>query len=1137
MNQRTSILVASAVFVSGCSGLNTEGKDACGGAPDCSEGLVCVEFECTTGAIHDTDGDGLSDADEIAGWEIVVDDRGFGLAAAAEFVTTRQVTSDPTLPDTDGDGLSDLEEFQDRFDPSRADSDGDGLQDGIEKKQYRSNALSVDSDGDARDPTRTTLPLAELFDAAELSAGTSPTLADTDGDGKTDYEERDSTVRDPRIAEIPQAEISIDGDLTVLLNVVYEESNGQETTYGEEFSTTQTSRTSRSDMESTTITMAASRGGEGFLDDLDLSPEGALKFVAGKALEVARDTACQSISGAQAAFDSSDPTGLVDNIEDLDELTGGLFTSADALGACAPPSPEVANTTSTTLTTESSVAATETYSTYRTESQRSSETAANGTVSAGVRIKNVGISTFELSAPALTMFQWQASPRPSAMGAGGYRTLTTLEMPTANAIVLSPNEEQVVQLANSTVNADVVKGFLARPDAVFFSPARFTISDRDGVDFDFLTEETFARTATLVIDDGIGPPDRYQLATNVARSAEGAFVGVRMGDVLRDVVDVPFTTKSVTRTVEGASTMVEELESISGLANQRAARRGDPAAGIVGDPEGLWLIYTQRESEARPDLAFEDMRLFAGDEIRLIYTRDEDGDGVTAREEAVYGSSDQDPDSDGDGLLDYVELRVGWDVTIAFDAPVGTSSTVTYRVYSNPTQTDRDLDGWTDAEERAAGTDPNNPDTDDDGLEDRCEVSPLTPDDATPKVDCGPSVVAVQIGLHTFEAQDDRTLVEIDESPALGNVGNLVDIVYSRDRRFGFSANSLAGGRGINVWNVDAVTYTHTIAESQLESDQGMSDLAIDPFEPILYASEFGEGLQIYDIATDGSLTPRQYIEDVDPLECVGARFVQISKDGHFLFVARQCSLSVYRVNRDPTLGAMGEVIEEPILETSWYELGGSVHGNLFDVALTSDGRHFIARFLDSIASGETKLIVWEANRVQGELTMLTTTSGIRVDERGTRMILDLDDNRLYVAGGTSVYLYETAFETADVLRPIDADADSSNGFTGFPVGSAVDDMAMAPDGRTLYTTWSKRWEWPDGRVRRRARRRPAAAGPVQQLRSRRARTVDRALKLSDRANAEGRPAVTATAPVAVWAKADPRRPSSSPAARRSDRP
>lgn len=103
----------------------------------------------------DTDGDGLSDAEELA----------YG--------------SDPLNRDYDGDGLLDGEEvYVHATDPVNNDTDGDGLVDGEEVNQYGANPVSTDGDGDG------------LGDADELFVyGTSPSAFDSDGDGIGDGEE------------------------------------------------------------------------------------------------------------------------------------------------------------------------------------------------------------------------------------------------------------------------------------------------------------------------------------------------------------------------------------------------------------------------------------------------------------------------------------------------------------------------------------------------------------------------------------------------------------------------------------------------------------------------------------------------------------------------------------------------------------------------------------------------------------------------------------------------------------------------------------------------------------------------------------------------------------------------------------
>ncbi|MCF7837945.1 MAG: OmpA family protein [Candidatus Marinimicrobia bacterium] len=75
------------------------------------------------GGVVDSDGDGLTDAEEI------------------------EMGTDPFNPDTDGDGLTDYEEVRTYFtDPLNPDSDWDGLTDGAEVHIYATDPLNPDTD-------------------------------------------------------------------------------------------------------------------------------------------------------------------------------------------------------------------------------------------------------------------------------------------------------------------------------------------------------------------------------------------------------------------------------------------------------------------------------------------------------------------------------------------------------------------------------------------------------------------------------------------------------------------------------------------------------------------------------------------------------------------------------------------------------------------------------------------------------------------------------------------------------------------------------------------------------------------------------------------------------------------------------
>jgi outer membrane protein OmpA-like peptidoglycan-associated protein len=127
----------------------------------------------------DTDGDGLSDGDEVMKYRtdpLKVDTDGDGLTDGEEVMKYK---TDPLKADTDGDGLTDGDEVMKyKTDPLKADTDGDGLTDGDEVMKYKTDPLKADTDGDG------------LTDGEEvMKYKTDPLKVDTDGEGLTDSEE------------------------------------------------------------------------------------------------------------------------------------------------------------------------------------------------------------------------------------------------------------------------------------------------------------------------------------------------------------------------------------------------------------------------------------------------------------------------------------------------------------------------------------------------------------------------------------------------------------------------------------------------------------------------------------------------------------------------------------------------------------------------------------------------------------------------------------------------------------------------------------------------------------------------------------------------------------------------------------
>ena len=164
------------------------------------------------------DGDNLSDDLEASGWRVQIEN-GAGVLDAPY-----QATSDPLLCDTDGDGLTDAEEAAAATDPRRIDTDLDGLTDAEELRVYKTSPTDVDHDNDARGPSGMQSPNPNLFDGSEvMNLKTSPLTEDTDGDGKSDFTEIKGGGFNPRVAEIPQIQLEIVGRPAITLVLDYQE--------------------------------------------------------------------------------------------------------------------------------------------------------------------------------------------------------------------------------------------------------------------------------------------------------------------------------------------------------------------------------------------------------------------------------------------------------------------------------------------------------------------------------------------------------------------------------------------------------------------------------------------------------------------------------------------------------------------------------------------------------------------------------------------------------------------------------------------------------------------------------------------------------------------------------------------------
>lgn len=592
----------------------------------------------------DEDGDGLTNQEELEGWMISVDRVGLGMA------TAMLVTSDPDKADTDGDGLSDRQEYQ-KTDPNRADTDGDGVSDFDEVNVYLSIATSVDTDGDSVSGN-TSNP--QLWDGDEITKwGTSPSLADTDGDNRTDFDEIINNATNPLVAEVPLVDVSFVGDIDIRLDVSYENGEVADQSFGSSYASTQSESQSRTSGTAITNSVEHTRA---------ISLEVESGWPPSATVNVSRSTT----------------TGY-------------------------------SNESSSSLTTDAAQSAQREYQRAQSFSRQYSESVSQGSLSMGMMISNPSSIAYTLTNLTVAVYQWDRDTQQ-------FKTVGTMTPDSLTGVNLSPNSQipAPIQVSADHVNADLVREFLKKPTSLTFAVSNFDMENSEGLNYVFLDEVTQARTGRIMIDYGDGRVDDFRVATNVRRNEDGSLAGVKLSTVLTDYLDIPYETQDWVPT-DTAGPLADKAGT------KVLTRLRDVENTAMGEPTGFWVVFSDIADLQGSYKDFDDTVLQRGETLFIAYLRDADGDGVYDREEDFYQTSDQDEDSDDDMISDFEEAKVGWMAGAGLDASLGYPR----QVFSDPATTDADEDGLDDFAERMAGTDPYNPDTDQDTIPDGVDSSPL----------------------------------------------------------------------------------------------------------------------------------------------------------------------------------------------------------------------------------------------------------------------------------------------------------------------------------------------------------------------------------------------------------------------------
>ena len=585
-----------------------------------------------------------------------VDSDGDGLSDAAEqrgwTVTVVEVdgssssktrTSDPNDPDTDGDGLGDADEKIYRTNPRSGDTDADDLTDTRELNEVYSEPTQADSDGDG------------LPDGLEQDFfGTSPRTDDTDGDQFSDDYEVDADNRNPRLADLPTLFVDV-GSVDLQLDVRFEEETSQGTT--------------TIDSKSVDTTLSQSES---------------------------------STTGSErsSTFEWFAKAGLAVGLE---SGTTGVEWSTEFSAEGG-----VSGSSTSTFTSESTSATQSEYATsLATEKEVSAEATLNRVVegaslAAEVNLTNPTNVAFTVRDIEITVLAQDPRQRSE------FAPIATLFRASDAAIDIGPltAERGPFRFTSDTTYPNLVEGLMKNPRGLVFRVANYTLEDEFGRRFAFVEQDVNDRTAFLEINYG-GAPDTesYRVATNGTFDASGAPSGITMEEVMEEVLGLThyalddLTSLSRSELQESYATLVttggvEILASVRGVGIDG---EDDDDAWWVLTPDGL--ITPTNETDGQD---FRSTVVRSGTAFAFAYVTDADRDGLERAFETLNGSSDTDPDTDGDGIDDGIEVY-GYDL----DPRSTTDPWIVrfndgrdaYRTHANPARADTDADGLTDCQE------------------------------------------------------------------------------------------------------------------------------------------------------------------------------------------------------------------------------------------------------------------------------------------------------------------------------------------------------------------------------------------------------------------------------------------------------
>ncbi|UCC30229.1 MAG: IPT/TIG domain-containing protein [Phycisphaerales bacterium] len=475
----------------------------------------------------DTDGDGLPDHVEQRGWTVHV-------RLSNGSVEERGVTSDPTSPDTDQDGVGDQEEFRRGMDPRNPDTDADQVSDKDEVGTWFSDPTDQDTDQDG------------LADISDIYFKTSPILGDTDGDGFDDWHELFEMNRNPRLANLPQPELTV-GDMRLQIDERY----------------------SYVDHEGKTVTHASS-------SNATLSQSQSMAFR--QSDTTSNETSIEGGFSAELGYNSGPVAVFKPHLK-----AGGKW------GSTSQVSQETA--TAAQQVYQHSLAKGRTYTTASTVTRE----VYGASIDTALTLGNASDIAFTLSNIEISVLQ------PGRLKTQFIPVATLLpssELLTGEpaAFTLLPDEDRgPIIFSNREVFPNLVDKLLRSPLGLMFKVSYFDVTDEFGRNLAFTTQDVFERTATLTVDAGDGTFERHYVATSGGLDtnryvggglvggydATGIAKGIPMDFVLQDILGLVKNPEEPNAIVAGANKSADTVAEADDVQAIPAGTTGLPDRAIV----------------------------------------------------------------------------------------------------------------------------------------------------------------------------------------------------------------------------------------------------------------------------------------------------------------------------------------------------------------------------------------------------------------------------------------------------------------------------------------------------------------------------------------------------------------------------